>query len=617
MAGSTRLKLRPQAGRLLLLLLDRQGEFVSRADIEAILWPNGTPRNIDVGQQINTCVRLIRSALNDQAKRPTYIETCEGGYCFIAPVSACTEHGKESSPETGASSGKVSTVDETEDLSTCRPYPPVLKSAAAVEISPPIATSVGGRGESPRILWILIGIVVGLALGLTLLRPIQSWLATIRSRNIRANPILSVVDVPQSDVGRLPVRYISISGEPNYVLISSSPARLYVSEFAAGSVEVVDLSSEKLLGRIPVGPDPSLLAMSKNGQTLYIGLQKGGVRALDLGSYVLRTLGSYREALNDMVIAPDGKTAYLAMGYQGLRELDLRTGDIQIISRQVYVQALALSPDGRRLFVSYQAGGPGGTRGHDAIGVFSTDNGKLVKTVKGFANVGAFLSVSPNDQEVWENGADACDSPQYDHVSCPAVPAGLINVIDTASCSLKRSIAVRGTRALCVHFTPDGALALVSTVDRFLLVSTRSYKIVGWAPTSSQGRIAVAPDGQFAYVPVIGKNAIAVVPLAIPAKTLTLANMPTDGRRIPVAVLTTQELDPKMIDVDTIRLGGEPVARSPEGFPIASVEGVTGYDKLSLIVQFKPVWPAGTSSLPLTAMTLGGIPIRGNVFINP
>lgn len=86
--GETRIHLRPQAAKLLLLLLDRHPSRVSRPDIERHLWPEGAPDELDAGQQINTCIRLIRRCLNDNARAPTYIAAHKGdGYEFIAPLS--------------------------------------------------------------------------------------------------------------------------------------------------------------------------------------------------------------------------------------------------------------------------------------------------------------------------------------------------------------------------------------------------------------------------------------------------------------------------------------------------------------------------------------------------
>jgi hypothetical protein len=96
---------------------------------------------------------------------------------------------------------------------------------------------------------------------------------------------------------------------------------------------------------------------------------------------------------------------------------NLGTQSTDIISRTVYARALALTPDSRRLYVSYQANGPGGSTGHDAIGYFDTARDRYPGAIKGLANVGDGLSATPDGSRVWESGADACDSPQYDHMA--------------------------------------------------------------------------------------------------------------------------------------------------------------------------------------------------------
>jgi len=70
---------------LLLLLVQRQGEFVSRDEIAERLW--GKDVFLDVDHGINTAVRKIRSTLRDDPEKPRYVETVVGkGYRFAAPV---------------------------------------------------------------------------------------------------------------------------------------------------------------------------------------------------------------------------------------------------------------------------------------------------------------------------------------------------------------------------------------------------------------------------------------------------------------------------------------------------------------------------------------------------
>jgi len=85
--GRTGIRLRRQAASLLLFLLDHRGAPVSRTEIGNHLWEGGPPRDIKASHQISTCIRLIRLALNDLFRIPTYVATWKNGYQFIAPVS--------------------------------------------------------------------------------------------------------------------------------------------------------------------------------------------------------------------------------------------------------------------------------------------------------------------------------------------------------------------------------------------------------------------------------------------------------------------------------------------------------------------------------------------------
>jgi tetratricopeptide (TPR) repeat protein len=78
-------KLQPQPSKLLVLLVERAGELVTRDEIRRSVW--GTDTFVDFDQSVNFCVRQIRTALHDHADTPCYLETLpRRGYRFIAPV---------------------------------------------------------------------------------------------------------------------------------------------------------------------------------------------------------------------------------------------------------------------------------------------------------------------------------------------------------------------------------------------------------------------------------------------------------------------------------------------------------------------------------------------------
>jgi len=70
---------------LLILLVERRHQLVSRSDIVDRLW--GKDVFVDVETGINTAIRKIRHVLGDPSEAPAFVETVSGkGYRFIAPV---------------------------------------------------------------------------------------------------------------------------------------------------------------------------------------------------------------------------------------------------------------------------------------------------------------------------------------------------------------------------------------------------------------------------------------------------------------------------------------------------------------------------------------------------
>jgi DNA-binding winged helix-turn-helix (wHTH) protein len=90
---------------LLLLLVQRRGQLVTREAIARSLWPGLDVE--DLTARINAAVAQIRGALDDDAAKPRYIETVIGkGYRFVAVVEeirvtelVAAGHGHEAAQE--------------------------------------------------------------------------------------------------------------------------------------------------------------------------------------------------------------------------------------------------------------------------------------------------------------------------------------------------------------------------------------------------------------------------------------------------------------------------------------------------------------------------------------
>jgi DNA-binding winged helix-turn-helix (wHTH) protein len=83
--SGVRVKLHAQPFQVLLLLLERPGEMLTREEICRELWPEGT--FVDYEHGVNSAINRLREALGDQASNPRFVETlARRGYRFLVPV---------------------------------------------------------------------------------------------------------------------------------------------------------------------------------------------------------------------------------------------------------------------------------------------------------------------------------------------------------------------------------------------------------------------------------------------------------------------------------------------------------------------------------------------------
>jgi len=80
-----RLRLPGQSFQILKMVLERQGQLVTREDFQKALWPSDT--FVDFDHSLNAAVNRLREALGDSADEPHLIETLpRRGYRFIGTI---------------------------------------------------------------------------------------------------------------------------------------------------------------------------------------------------------------------------------------------------------------------------------------------------------------------------------------------------------------------------------------------------------------------------------------------------------------------------------------------------------------------------------------------------
>jgi TolB-like protein/DNA-binding winged helix-turn-helix (wHTH) protein/tetratricopeptide (TPR) repeat protein len=136
--AGARVHLAGQPLLILIRLVSRPGELVSRDALRRELWPDNTV--VDFERNLNSAVKRLRAALGDSATAPRFIETLpKRGYRLLVPVHDV--------PRTSPASPEAPAVDPL----TASPRDPLLPPARV------------GPAGLPRRLLLLAGLLVAMA----------------------------------------------------------------------------------------------------------------------------------------------------------------------------------------------------------------------------------------------------------------------------------------------------------------------------------------------------------------------------------------------------------------------------------------------------------------------
>src|ERR1700721_350392 len=140
-----RLKLERKPLELLVLLVTKHGQVVTRDEIAGFLWEREV--FVDIEHGINTAIRKIRQILGDSSDLPQFVQTISGsGYRFIAPRTAVEPEVTEQIQPSGVPS----------DLP---PAPP--------EISP--APVIPSPAKPHRTLWVITALSLSVLVAISIL----------------------------------------------------------------------------------------------------------------------------------------------------------------------------------------------------------------------------------------------------------------------------------------------------------------------------------------------------------------------------------------------------------------------------------------------------------------
>ncbi len=269
----------------------------------------------------------------------------------------------------------------------------------------------------------------------------------------------------------------------------------YIPNRAGDDVSVVDLQTNTVISHIGVGYGPSGVAVSPDGDTVYVTSRENGISIINAATNTLiRSIPVFPDTI---AVSPDGKNLYGVSRDEGtLISLDITSGAIlDEIEVGPAPHGITVNNEGTRIYVSSLEDGIVRAIDATAMGVIST------------------ITVTQPGDPVWD---------------VEVSPDGfMVYAVSSIGCKLTainvRSNTVMGTRLYTESFvsesylavSPDGqtiALSDVSIVPRTIyLVSSQSLDIMALFHTQSPSDLDFTSDGQFVYCPDIWTGSVYVV----------------------------------------------------------------------------------------------------------
>jgi WD40 repeat protein len=292
----------------------------------------------------------------------------------------------------------------------------------------------------------IVGFVVGVAV------------FSLRRRVVAGSPVTPNIGrlfAYSTSEGKNPIR-LNLGYQSGPPIVTPDGSTLYAIELYGREVTVIGVDDLRVKRRFQL-PHPARGAViSSNGRHLYIGSPDSVVMVLDTEHGNVERLIPTGRPVFDLSVTPDEKKVFLALGSAGLKRIAMPTGEIASLSEFACPLFLEMDREGKRLFVSYQCGGPGGRAGHDALEIYDTTSERTVRVIRDLPMVGGPPRVSPDGSLLLLDGLDACVTKTYDRVGCPVGGLGhVFHLVRISDGSVLKSFT-RPTNTADAVFSPDG-----------------------------------------------------------------------------------------------------------------------------------------------------------------
>jgi YVTN family beta-propeller protein len=262
---------------------------------------------------------------------------------------------------------------------------------------------------------------------------------------------VTIIDVATNK----PIGRIEVGPHPHGIAVPASQDVVYVTiegrgRNKPGELLWIDPFTDKVTRRMDIGPEPNQLAVTPDGKFAYVPVNDGHYEVIDLAeARIIERIETGGRPHNTLCSA-DGKRMYLAPMGSPKRVTIVDVGTHKVIGEIPFsnvVRPIALSRDEKRLFAEVDG----------LVGIEMADvaERKMVERVKAELTEGQEkaasrshgLGIRPDQKEIWE-----CDVEHHD-----------VHVYDITGARPKQIATIPiGSQIYWLTFRPDGKVCYVS-----------------------------------------------------------------------------------------------------------------------------------------------------------
>lgn len=284
------------------------------------------------------------------------------------------------------------------------------------------------------------------------------------------------------------------------------------------TLAIVDPRSDRVIAKMPIGPDPHEVIASEDGKTAYVSNMGGssGLHRIDvldlIGQRALEPIDTGAlTGLHGLAVSP-GKLWFTAQGAMAIARLDMASRQVDWImgTGQSWTHMLVLTPDLKHLYTSNVRAG--------SVSLFDLQPAPLPPAPPGAPRPPAS---GPPPQE-WvhtvvptERGTEGVDlSPDGKEIWTASSASGRIYVIDTAAHEVAQVLDAKAVGANRVRFTHDGKRVLISSLrsgDVLVYDARARTEIKRLHLGTGCSGVLVAPDDARGYVACSSDNTLVVL----------------------------------------------------------------------------------------------------------